>query len=414
MKFLRITNACVNYSDYFYARRPELLNAPFEVQKEQVDYDHLAWGTAYVDALAKLGYQTEQFVADILPLQRAWAAEHGLPDAMRAPGERIVFEQIRQFQPDILQFEMNDGALLREIRASFPSIKLVIGWEGSALSTGKTWADTDLMLSCAPEAVDKLRKLGVRADHLHHAFNPELRNRLKSTSEQIPMSFVGNVIRRNQFHVERDRILSQVANRIAMRIYAPSVSVGWKEYAKVVAAGVAYAGVGVMRCAGMHEAPKASPFLSRVYRVASRPRLPVNPRLRRLLRPAVFGLEYYQVMRDSAITLNIHADSSPTHASNIRLFEATGAESCLLTDYRDNLASLFEPDSEVVTYRTAEECLEKAQWLLNHPSEREAIAKRGARRTYRDHTFTHRAQQLDGMLHEALKGTGQACVTYSH
>jgi spore maturation protein CgeB len=49
------------------------------------------------------------------------------------------------------------------------------------------------------------------------------------------------------------------------------------------------------------------------------------------------------------MTLNIHADSSPTHASNMRLLDATGEGTCLVTEWKENLHELFEPEKEVVT-----------------------------------------------------------------
>ncbi|MFM6368666.1 MAG: glycosyltransferase, partial [Dolichospermum sp.] len=71
--------------------------------------------------------------------------------------------------------------------------------------------------------------------------------------------------------------------------------------------------------------------------------------------------------------------------------------------WKDNLPELFEPEKEVVTYKSVEECIEKVKWLLDHPQEREAIAKAGQVRTLRDHTFDKRAIQLDQIIRQYLK-----------
>jgi spore maturation protein CgeB len=110
----------------------------------------------------------------------------------------------------------------------------------------------------------------------------------------------------------------------------------------------------------------------------------------------------YQKLRDSRIVLNTHIDISVTNASNMRLFEGTGVGSCLLTDWKANIRDLFEPDSEVVTYRSAEECVEKVRYLLAHEDERRAIAAAGQRRALRDHTYERRAAQLDEIIRAAL------------
>jgi spore maturation protein CgeB len=111
----------------------------------------------------------------------------------------------------------------------------------------------------------------------------------------------------------------------------------------------------------------------------------------------------YQVLHDSAVTLNIHADSSPEYASNSKLFEGTGVGTCLLTDWRRNIGELFAPEREVVTYRTPAECVEKARWLLEHPRERREIARAGQARVLREHTFAHRAGRLDAIIRGALE-----------
>jgi spore maturation protein CgeB len=48
------------------------------------------------------------------------------------------------------------------------------------------------------------------------------------------------------------------------------------------------------------------------------------------------------------------------------------------------------------------ECIEKVKWLLEHPQERELIAKAGQARTLKDHTFAQRAVQLDEIIRKAL------------
>jgi spore maturation protein CgeB len=120
------------------------------------------------------------------------------------------------------------------------------------------------------------------------------------------------------------------------------------------------------------------------------------------MRPAVYGLEMFQTLRDSRVTFNNHIDLSAASASNMRLFESTGVGTCLLTDRKPNLPSLFEPDREVVAYGSTEECVEKVRWLLEHEAEREEIARAGQARVLREHTFAHRAPRLDALIRASL------------
>jgi len=70
----------------------------------------------------------------------------------------------------------------------------------------------------------------------------------------------------------------------------------------------------------------------------------------------------------------------------------SGALYC--TGYSDELAGYFEPDREVLVYRTPEEMLEKVNFYLAHPSEAENIRQAGRRRALSDHTYTRRFEQL--------------------
>jgi spore maturation protein CgeB len=134
-----------------------------------------------------------------------------------------------------------------------------------------------------------------------------------------------------------------------------------------------------------------------------RPLCAVHPRLRRFLQPAVFGLDMYRTLMRSKLSFNSHIDIAVNSASNMRLFEATGVGSCLVTDWKANLTRLFEPDLEVVTYKSAAECVEKVQWLLAHPAERQAIAQAGQKRTLTDHTYVQRRGQLDDIIRSSRR-----------
>jgi glycosyltransferase involved in cell wall biosynthesis len=173
----------------------------------------------------------------------------------------------------------------------------------------------------------------------------------------------------------------------------------------LLSAGI-YDGFQLLRKAGLPESMlRTVPVVGKAAHWKLRPVRPVNPRLKPFLKPAVFGLEMFQVLRDSKITLNIHADSSPTYASNMRLFETTGVGTCMVTDWKNNLHEMFEPDKEVIVYRNAEECVEKVKWLLDHPEKREQTAKAGMARTLKEHTFAHRAAQLDEIIKDRIKAS---------
>ena len=58
-----------------------------------------------------------------------------------------------------------------------------------------------------------------------------------------------------------------------------------------------------------------------------------------------------------------------------------------MTDWKDDLPAVFEPEREVVTFRSCEECAEKLRYLLDHENERRSIAAAGNARCLRDHNL---------------------------
>jgi spore maturation protein CgeB len=120
------------------------------------------------------------------------------------------------------------------------------------------------------------------------------------------------------------------------------------------------------------------------------------------MREGKFGLEMLNGIAATKVTLNVHADASIRFASNMRLFESAGAGGCLLTDWKENIPRLFEPDKEIVTYRSFEECIDKIRWLVARPAECEAIGRAAQQRVLREHTYRHRAERLAEIVRSAL------------
>src|SRR5262249_56992222 len=112
------------------------------------------------------------------------------------------------------------------------------------------------------------------------------------------------------------------------------------------------------------------------------------------VQPPLWGYDMYRQLQQAQITLNIHVDIAEDFAGNMRLFEATGSGSLMITDWKVNLHEMFEPGKEVVAYRSAQECIELIQYYLEHDNERERIADAGQQRTIREHTYSRRVQRL--------------------
>jgi hypothetical protein len=77
-----------------------------------------------------------------------------------------------------------------------------------------------------------------------------------------------------------------------------------------------------------------------------------------------------------------------------RVFDMGYARTLMLSERAPDLESYYEPEREFVTFRTLEECAEKARFYLGNEKARFEIADRYRRRTLGEHLWTHRFREL--------------------
>lgn len=403
MKIARITTFYQKYVTRFYDKHPGLALKGFTEQKAALDYDAFGWADCWSHALAPFGYDVLNIYMNVDSLQRAWARENDVKSYEEVELRQVCLEQVKKFQPDILWFDDYDTELLRTIRQEVDSIQLVLGWTGSAIGKTDIWSHMDLVLSCAPERVAWFKNQGIASVHLNHGFDQRINGRLQQCPKNIDISFVGHLLRGSDYHLNREQLLEQLSVKTDLQIYSPSADFCWKDDVKSFLKIGVYNVTRVLQRVGMPvPVLRSLPILGTVFQWTQKPVYPVNQNLKPYIKPAVFGLDMYQVLKNSRITLNIHADSSPLFASNMRLFEATGIATCMITDWKQNLSDFFEVDKEVVAYKSLDECVDKIQWLLNNPKKCEEIAQSGNARVLREHTYECRAQQLVSIINQAL------------
>jgi spore maturation protein CgeB len=108
----------------------------------------------------------------------------------------------------------------------------------------------------------------------------------------------------------------------------------------------------------------------------------------------VYGFEMVRVFNTAKIVLNIHVESDLAYKPNMRVFEAAGCGSFLLTDVPSGIEKLFDVDSEIVCYQDERELVELINYFLSASEEREEIALRAQKRAYKEHTYEQRLRKL--------------------
>lgn len=404
MKLQRITTNYPGYLRQFYQTNTELGSQTFATQHAALMRGAHAWVDFWSNALSKLGYECDEVVSNAEALQKTWARENGLSYNEDNWLFEITAAQVKAFKPDVLfvnDYVTYPADYIRQLRAECPSIRLVLGWCGAPYTDGSIFSAYDIVLSSVPELVQHFREQGHRCEHINHAFDPRVLERIKQDQPCVDFGFIGTIAKKNKFHNSREILLLELLEKTPLQIWVDSHSPSWQERSNVLIRQWAFDMVQMASRAGVSEsALEALPIAGKVRHWKARPALSpkLDARILAVAQQPLFGLDMFQQLQRTRVSLNTHIDISATHASNMRLYEATGVGSCLLTDWKSNLAELFADGVEIVTYKNAAECVEKLNYLLEHEDARQAIAAGGQRRTLRDHSFDNRAVQLDQII----------------
>jgi spore maturation protein CgeB len=113
-------------------------------------------------------------------------------------------------------------------------------------------------------------------------------------------------------------------------------------------------------------------------------------------------VKYYS---GAKIVINLHRGAvDPVYSKNARqiegrsinprTYEIAACGAFQMTDIREDLGLYYAPGSEIVTYASPAEFVEKAEFYLTNEAERNKAAVRGLSRTHSEHTFQNRLVRL--------------------
>ena len=92
--------------------------------------------------------------------------------------------------------------------------------------------------------------------------------------------------------------------------------------------------------------------------------------------------------------LEVFEDHDPTKSLirhlHLREFEAPMCGALYCTGHTDELTEMFEPDKEVLTYKSYDELLDKVRYYLSNPKQGDKIRTAGLKRALADHTYQKR------------------------
>lgn len=366
MKFLQIATFYDFYLSQFYRLNPTLSRSSFDVQLEHLSNDAFSAVYNVAPYLRDYGYEVKVIVANALSAQSQWAKEYNSCLDPSVDGYRAVVKaQIEWYKPDVIYFldtMMFDSSFIASLSWK-PS--LILGWRAADISTGINWSGYDVILSGLSNIRKKALDLGARYSEVFLPGFPEWlcpEDDMKKTSDIV---FVGQWDEKK--YPKRTKYLTMIAD---------------------------FALLNKFKCDYYLSGDGIDDLPSVVNKCNHSPK---------------FGISMQKVLKTGKIAFDARGkigigslDLGAKETSNMRLFEATGVGSFLLTEKYDNLQNFFDIGEEIEVYSDEEELLRKIKYYLSHDRERENIARSGKTRCLAEHSMSIRAKELDSIIRRYL------------
>jgi len=400
IRYLRVASFYPDMISHFFESK-QWETADYEASKLYFLNQCYGQSDFHENVLNRIGYEANVIIYDADFIQEKWDMGGLYLDRFRR-----LLKQLEAFSPVVLYIEnifLFTSEELEEIRKKTPSIRLLVGFLGSAF-TNRTLSllrSYDFVVTCDPELQQKFLKAGIDTLLIMHAFDPLVLDRIGTRSAScIPASFVGSLVAGEQFHTGRIELLNYLVEHERNLAVFGRITRG-TNHLRLLMGRMALTG-NIWEYTISRLGFRIPRLLRRAQAWVPREEAYVTPALKAAAMPPVYGLEMYKTLQNSRVTLNATI-STAKNIANMRLFEATGVGTCVLTDTKENLEHLFEPGKEVVPYKSKEECAELLGWLLQNPSAAEEIGRRGQRRCLSEHKYSNRTPLLDRKIRERLR-----------
>ena len=349
----------------------------------------------WIQHLEKHKIETQVFCHDLPWLTKKWS--EGKDKTQHLPADELFIERIKLFEPHfLLVFSPHYyKGFIQKIKQKISSVRL-IAWYGANQGDERSiFSQYDLTLTNSHILRDQLINMGIKSETLKHSFEPRLFQLLgkpeATVNQKNRLVFAGTLGLGQADHRERTLHLEELAKSVPIDLFSDD-STYTKSAKQILLESRFKLGTSIKKFCG-----KNTP--SKIYKWSNESNLPhfpevTSPSIIQSLSKGVYGLEMFNKLSTYQICFNFHNKITGDSACNMRLFESTGMGCCLLTDHKSDIQSIFEPDIEVVTYKTPSEAIDKAKYLLKNPNAAQKIAKAGQQKTFSEHTTEKQVDQL--------------------
>ena len=358
MKFLQLQPIYDTLLAEVYRKNKDLRSQSYDCQLDEILTKNFSSSHYLVDEMKTLGLETKVILPNAISLQKQWGNENNTVT------KNVLVEQINQFDPDIIYIVGAIGALDSSlIKRLKRKPKVVIGWLGSSIPSKTDWSEFDCILSGLPKLRHSALNLGAKKSYEFYPGMPINIFKYFKQPNQYPnydIVFVGQC---NQLqHAKRAEHLTLLAEKELNF--------------------------------GLFLSGKTNHLPSILQNLNNGPR---------------FGSDMLQTIHDSKISFDCRAkhsfngkDIGCDHTVNMRIFESTAVGSLLITEEYLNLNQLFEPQKDIITFKSSSDLLEKVCYYLKEDDLREKISLQGKKTCLEKHNLRSRAADFLRIVDELL------------
>lgn len=338
---------------------PDIQSMTFKEIMKYVNEDYFMMYNSYLKYLNRMpDVECVLIIPNWKLLQDKWCQENNV----EANGSEIAVNQILKFKPDILFFNSNFEYYSNIIPFVKTHVKKIVTWISCPLPPDLDLDGIDHIFTLFPPHYDYFLSIGKNCTLTTAGFDPEILNLLGEKKEKYEISFVGGI---GQFHKKREDYLKYLIPKVNMKVW----------------------GYGFRSANFMKDIVKQ--ILSRFIYL-------------RAYQNSAWGIEMFKVLYHSKMTFNCHGDIAKEHAVNMRLFEATGMGTLLITEYSENIEKFFIPGKEIVCYTSKEDALEKIRYYSKNDSERKSIAKAGQKKVVENYSYSQLSLNMMNVFKKIL------------
>lgn len=350
MKIVFLVKYNFEYQAQFEKKNSHLKS--YDAFVEALIEDHFLMYSSYIKYLRKnYNHEVHLIVPNWEHLNQLWATKMGL----KVPGEHgSISAQISQLQPDIVFVNSNFDYYQSAIQAAEKVGASLCTWISCPIPEELDISKFSVVFTLFPPYVEAFEKQGVKVVLTQAGFDPGLLPDLND-EQKYDLTFVGGI---GGYHRKREKYLKYLIPRTSMKVW-----------------GYGFSSVN-----------------------------PIKRILKQILNRFIYikayqgkawGKEMFQILRSSKISFNAHGDLADKYSVNMRMFEATGCGTLLVTEENDYLNNFFKPGEEVVTYKDEKDALEKINYYLSNEEERKKIALQGQKRTLENYSYEKLVEVLN-------------------